>query len=74
MYTTNIEQWRSFDSHTAFFSRYTAIRCIVRTISKSLSSIIYILPWLPISDNEDQGHPLLASVPRRIESILNFHR
>ena len=34
----------------------------------------YIFPWFSISDNEDQGHPLLANVPRRIESILNFHR
>ena len=36
---------------------------------------LYILPWFPISDNEDQGHPLLANVSRRrIESILNFHQ
>ena len=34
---------------------------------------LYILPWFPISDNEDQGHPLLANVPRRrIESIPNY--
>ena len=35
---------------------------------------LYILPWFPISDNEDQGHPLLANVPRRrIESISSLY-
>ena len=33
---------------------------------------LYILPWFPISDTEDQGHPLLANVPRRIESIPKY--
>ena len=33
---------------------------------------LYILPWFPISDTDDQRHSLLANVPRRIESILKY--